>query len=262
VEFHVQDLPDGMRMEDLNDPRWLSIDWKDITLRPTWERSAEPVSMHVAAVRSGQRVGFLLSWPDPNPDLVRGFGRFPDATAIMFSLSDKVPAIPMGVGIPGLETPGRVNILQWKGDRQAEASGVDPGSVGGAQRVFLPMLARKEDSEATDLLDGAGFSTVPAASVGNERSDPALAGHSVIESNATGFGTLVYQAAEDQHSFGAASWSHGQWTVIIFRDKLSGEDVRLGSSGRIPVAFAAWDGSLRHRDGIKYVSGWHWLVLD
>jgi hypothetical protein len=36
-------------------------------------------------------------------------------------------------------------------------------------------------------------------------------------------------------------------------------DVNFSEPGRIPVTFAVWDGSKGDRDGVKLISGWHWL---
>ncbi len=267
LELKIHDLASEAMLGDLSHPDWTNVTWQQVALRPTWERSAEPVSVHVAAIRAAGRVGVLLSWPDATMDIAKDFGRFPDAAAVMFALGDQVPAIPMGVGIEGASQPGRVNIWLWKGDRQRDATA--------GQRRLTPLAesdggdGRREFAVSPDSpappgagVDDAEFALIPSASVGNVHSDPALALHAGLEANASGFGTLDYQDAGDQGVTGWAVWAPERWTAIMHRGEASGEDIRFARGARIPVAFAVWDGSQGHRDGTKFVSGWHWLVVD
>ncbi len=267
LELEIHDLSSEAMLGDLSHPDWVHVNWQQVALRPTWERSAEPISAHVAAVRTGNRVGLLLSWQDGTMDIDKDIGVFPDASAVMFAMDGRVPAIPMGVGIDGSAPAGRVNIWLWKGDRQRDASAgqrqLTPGAVDAdaSDRFEFPVTL-DGDGPRFEPNDEAGFSLLPSASVGNVHSDPGLALHAGLEANASGFGTLEYQSAENQGVRGWAVWSHGRWTAVVHRDAPEGQDIKFTRGARIPVAFAVWDGSQGHRDGTKFVSGWHWLVVD
>jgi DMSO reductase family type II enzyme heme b subunit len=40
------------------------------------------------------------------------------------------------------------------------------------------------------------------------------------------------------------------------------QDIRLPDKGRVPVAFAVWDGANGERDGQKSVSTWYYLTIQ
>ena len=127
------------------------------------------------------------------------------------------------------------------------------------------MLFRSAQPEVgdEDLRVSAAYNR-SAVATGNPQSDPALVGHSVLEANALGLGTLKYQPNEQQEVMGTAVWANGHWFVNMIRSASTGQsdDIELGAARRIPVAFAVWDGSKGDRDGIKLISGWHWLVIE
>ncbi|MCA9417181.1 MAG: hypothetical protein KC917_12955, partial [Candidatus Omnitrophica bacterium] len=38
-------------------------------------------------------------------------------------------------------------------------------------------------------------------------------------------------------------------------------DIAFNAPRKVAVTFAVWDGSKKDRDGIKLISGWHWLEI-
>jgi hypothetical protein len=102
-----------------------------------------------------------------------------------------------------------------------------------------------------------------AIDAGNHHESLELIGRAVLEANAEGFGTLKLQPPDQQNAAGTAAWSSGVWRVVLVRSIVSpdAEDVDLSDPRRIPMALAVWDGSKGDRDGIKLVSGWHWLSV-
>ncbi len=256
---------------------WLKVPTTTITLRPLWQRVEAPVTLDIRIVRSGDRLAINVSWSDATPDVEHDSGKFPDAVAIMFALGDEIPALPMGVSVEGHQASAPVNLWQWKASRQyavsmgRETDTQEPLVLPAGN--FLAFGPAKPDTsvkggaaergEEQDLRTNAQYNR-SAEAVGNVHSDPKAFGHAVLEGNAEGFGTLTYQPAEQQDVNSTAIWANGRWFVTIVRNLKPGEtaDIDLSTERRIPVAFAVWDGSRGDRDGIKHVSGWHWLVVN
>ncbi len=172
-----------------------------------------------------------------------------------------------------------VNVWHWKASRQFDAADgcrhdadnprvLPPGeyhlfklrrdAFTAQPRAELPLPPQDQDLRLGEQL------YVTAAAAGNVHSDPALTFHAALEANAIGFGTLTDQPIANQHVYASAVWASGRWFVTIFRPLPSDDagDVDLITARRIPVAFAVWNGSKGDRDGVKLISGWHWLVID
>ncbi|NIR30874.1 MAG: hypothetical protein GWN84_16475 [Gammaproteobacteria bacterium] len=60
------------------------------------------------------------------------------------------------------------------------------------------------------------------------------------------------------------SWANGAWTVIVRRPMTTVTDnqINLLRGSDYDVAFAAWDGSDKNRDGRKAISDWHTLSIE
>lgn len=276
----LQPLPDAAPLDDPSHPAWLAVHTTPLTLRPLWQRPEDILAIDVAVVSADDRVGVFCQWRDSTCDVTQDSGRFSDAVAVMFALGDDVPALPMGVHIPGLVEPGLVNIWHWKASRQYDASlgrrhDVDDprelpaGSYHQARYYLFPMPARRAAGAVWEpargwggpdpFLDNPWYQTASAA--GNVHADPVLLPHAVLEANALGLGTLTYQPSGQQDVMAAAVWSNGYWFVVMSRRWRTEQesDVTLTQRTRIPVAFAVWDGSKGDRDGIKLITGWHFL---
>ena len=251
---------------------WMGVDPVEIELKPIWQREETITHVAVRAVKDEESVSLCFQWPDPTMDVVRDQAVFPDGTAIMFAMGDEVPALPMAVKVEGFEAKAPVNIWHWQADRQIEAStGKDmeevatpPPSKGWS---LFPLSAEARANPPKVESSTSAYSPLPSfktardsGSVGNQL---ATLSHSVLESNAEGFGTLTPQPADNQDVWGAAAWSSGVWRVVLTRKiETNGEgDIAFNAPRKVAVTFAVWDGSKKDRDGIKLISGWHWLEI-
>jgi DMSO reductase family type II enzyme heme b subunit len=265
--------PDAAMFHDPVHVGWLGVEATSIQLRPLWQREEEITHVDVRIVRTRERIAFCLDWRDRTQDVGRDLKVFCDAVAIMFALGDEVPALPMGVRIEGYDPEAPVNLWHWKAARQYEASTGAPFAAGAAQRqegvcpIYGPGKPR-EKGAAPPAAEKPEWPELPsfltAVMAGNVHEDPSLRSRAVLEANALGFGTLALQYAGGQGVEGAAAWSNGTWRVIMTRvlDTGDTEDISFETARRIPITFAVWDGSKGDRNGIKLISGWHWLLMQ
>ncbi|MCG3197347.1 MAG: c-type cytochrome [Candidatus Omnitrophica bacterium] len=271
AEIAIVEAPDEGMIHDPAHVAWLGVTPSEIELKPIWQREETINHVTVRAVKNATQIALALEWRDPSMDIHRDQGVFPDGAAVMFSLGKEVPALPMGVHIPGHQPEAPVNIWHWQADRQFVAS--TPGAEQGGSfeqptekwKLFLlsseAQAAQAEKPSATGAPpELPNFRSAEEA--GNIPALPTLSRNSVLESNAEGFGTLTPQPVSDQNVLGTAVWTTGLWRVVLVRDLAAAQeaDIRLDQTGRIPVTFAVWDGAKRDRDGLKLVSGWHWLL--
>lgn len=269
-------LPDPGMIDDPTHAAWLRVQGTQIAMRPLWHRGEQATAMRVTPFRSGDQVGWRLEWNDDTLDIDQGSHLFPDAVAVMYALSEQVPALPMGVTMAEHQPAAPVNIWHWKASRQFDASrgyknpGVPREVPPGGFQVFTtasaivqpPPQPSGPGSDADLHLNDPLFTSAIAA--GNPHEDPALVLHAALDANAEGFGTLEYQPRDHQDLGATAVWGGGNWFVTLHRDATNGQalDVQFTPGRRIAVAFAVWNGSRGDRDGLKLISGWHWLVLD
>ncbi|QOJ14749.1 MAG: c-type cytochrome [Planctomycetia bacterium] len=259
-------VEDESMLDDPTHPGWLGVPAVGIELRPLWQRVETITHLDVRVVHTNRQIAVALDWRDPTLDRGVDSGVFPDAVAVMYSMSGDVPALPMGVHIEGFRAQAPVNLWHWKASRQPgpdnPLNDPAPPSESGPTRGWT--VFPKDAQPATeDVTDAAGLPETRAArEAANVRDDPALRARSVLESNAEGFGTLRLQPASSQHVRATAAWSHGLWRVVMVRDIRTGDadDVDFTRLSRIPMTFAVWDGSKGDRNGIKLISGWHWLT--
>ena len=277
AQIVAQPAPDDRMVSDPAHVAWLGVEPTLVAVKPLWQREEETTFLWVRVARTAQELAICVDWHDETMDLGRDHGIYPDATAVMFALSDEVPALPMGVEIEGHEAKEPVNIWNWKADRQYDAiTGQFHAAAGLARPAHRRwyLFTRGSQASVPDLsasasaLDFDSAAADPlyqtAGAVGNVHSDPRLTDHSVLEANALGFGTLALQPREAQDVIGTAAWSDGLWRVVMVRPLVTDDenDVQFTSSSRIPIAFAVWNGSKGDHAGVKLVSGWHWLVIE
>ncbi len=279
AEIHTHAV-DAAMLLDPSDTRWVPLPMVPVVVRPLWQRTESTTALDVAAVRAGDLAGFHLLWDDPTPDVEQDSGRFPDGVAVMFALGDEVPALPMGVDLPESAGTAPVNIWHWKASRQYDASRGRRGDSDDPRTLspgnFHHFGLAGEVDRAVHGADPVGAGGVvnedlrqdevlyrTAVAVGNTHANPALVDRATLEANAEGFGTLTYQAEAMQDVQSTAVWANGHWFVTLFRPARTGQplDVALEPGRRLAVALAVWDGSKGDRDGVKLVSGWHWLVV-
>ncbi len=279
AEIVVQERADAAMMLEPSHPGWLNIAHTRLALRPTWERPEATRAVEVAVVRAGDEIAVRLWWDDATINVGADSGEFPDAAAVMFAMTDTVPAIPMGVQVPGYTGASPVNIWQWKASRQFDAAAgfahdsdepriVPPGEY----HAFTLVPPRPVEDAPVSALGmefdqdyrAVGMFNRGAEAAGNPKADPELVGRAVLEANAEGFGTLLYQPSEKQQANSTAVFSNGHWFVTMFRTMSTDDvsDINLTRPRRIPVAFAIWDGTKSDRAGQKLITGWHWLVIE
>ncbi|MBM4108690.1 MAG: c-type cytochrome [Phycisphaerae bacterium] len=275
-ELRPAALADAAMLSDPTHAGWLRAQGTSIAMRPLWQRGTHTTAMRVTPFRVGEQVGFRLEWKDETLDIDQGSNLFPDGVAVMYAMSDAVPALPMGVTMAGHDPAAPVNIWHWKASRQFDAARgyKTPGvprevPVGGfqtfttaPQAVEAPPRPEKAGDNSDLHLDDAAFTSAVAA--GNPHEDPALVLRAALDGNAEGFGTLEYQPADQQDIGATAVWGGGSWFVTLNRAATNAHklDAQFGPGQRIAVAFAVWNGSNDDRNGLKLISGWHWLVLD
>jgi cytochrome c oxidase cbb3-type subunit 2 len=279
AELIVADAPDEAMLLDPGHLGWLGIEPIEIAIKPLWQREETITHMKVRAVRTSENFALCLEWHDDSMNVTYDQGVFPDAAAVMFAMGKEVPALPMGVQVEGHKAEAPVDLWHWKADRQWKASEASqtvkenaPQDSNAGWHLFLvPAEARTVPPVPLPVDPSAsvpsGCPVLPsyrsAEMAGNIQALPPLTPHSVLESNALGFGTLTPQPPEAQNVWGAAAWSNGFWRVVMVRPLNSADenDIKLEEGSRIPVTFAIWDGAKEDRDGIKLISGWHWLVM-
>ncbi len=271
---HIE-IATAIDKEMLFDPShiaWMGVEPVEIEIKPIWQREETITHIAVRSVKNEEFVSLCFQWPDPTMDVARDQSVFPDGTAVMFAMGDEVPALPMAVRVEGFEAKAPVNIWHWQADRQIEATeGKEMEEVGATSPSngwsLFPLSAEARanppqvESSTPDTLSLPSFMTArDSGSVGNQRT---TLSHSVLESNAKGFGSLTPQPAEAQDVWGTAAWSSGVWRVVLTREiETNGEgDIDLSEPREVAVTFAVWDGSKEDRNGIKLISGWHWLEI-
>ncbi|GIV68349.1 ethylbenzene dehydrogenase-related protein [Caldilinea sp.] len=210
----------------------------------------------VRALHNGEEIAFLLEWADAtrNDATVR-VEDFRDAVALQFPLIDGQPFYCMG------QQGGDVNIWHWKADWQAALiarrtlQDVYPN-------IHVDMYPFVDETENLYLAAYADVDFLPAEAVGNLLALPV---HTtpVEDMVAGGFGSLTSQPPEGQNVQGYGEWRDGLWRVILSRSLRSAEaeDVSFAPEKLYSVAFAAWDGANRERNGAKSTSQWVSLQL-
>lgn len=264
---------DSRLLAEPGNPGWFDLTRTSVALRPLWSRVEETLTMDVSVFRAGNLIGVRLTWADPTCDVHLDTGEFPDGVAIMFARGDEPPPLPMGIPLlPQFDAPP-VNIWAWKASRQFDASSGErhdadmPRVLGeGRYHLFGPApggggawSAAPEGVNQDLHANDPAFRTAVAA--GNIHSNPELVERAALEADAIGFGTLTYQPAELQDLQSSAVWANGHWFVTIWHaaDALGEDDISFEPGRRIPIALAVWNGSKGDRDGIKLISGWHWV---
>lgn len=269
-------VDDRTWLADPGSVRWIGIRGTAIEVHPLWQRVDDLHALTVRAARTANEVVLCFEWQDSTIDLVHGEARWPDGVAVMLAADGKVPPLPMGVSLPGLEPSAPVNVWHWRADRQIRAIADLPDPwvdfeppVPGETFVFvpgstqLPRLIDPNEGMTYDAhADDSSFRTARVAENVSSTSD--FSRSPAVEAVARGFGTLSPQPEPDQDLAGAAVWSNGMWRVVVRRPWTGrgADDVKFDPAVNVPVAFALWNGAKGDRAGVKQISGWHWLVLD
>jgi len=240
---------------------WDQVKPVTLSLTPLWQRKRSTKAIDVRVVQDAQRIAFCVAWSDGSVDLREGVHSATDGAALMFGLGSEVPPIEMG-GAEGQGHALPVNIWHWKASRQLDANEGrrhdlairEPG-------VPSDLYMFKKGDRIRGGVEESDPTYVTAWKAGNLNADPTMIGHSILEYDAAGFGTLTALPKEQQAVDGVGRWSNGEWRVVFVRDLLPGGDgdADLAHMARVPFALAVWQGSALDRDGTKLVSAWHFL---
>lgn len=251
----------------LRDP--LNASWADVpvvwvSVQPMWQRRQAAHSLGVRVARFGDRIAIHMEWEDETVDLAAGSVHdLPDAAGIMFSLTDVVPSLTMGLRGKGTDHKPQINLWQWKASWQLHRDHGEPPDAFAADPAAssIMMYPYKRGDPISGPLEEHDKTFITAQAAGNVLSDPSTFRRAAVESNAAGFGTLTPQPLAEQGVEAWGRWSRGKWHVVLVRALArSGDgDVDFSTSSRIPLSFAVWDGHASDRNGTKQISGWHWL---
>ena len=183
--------------------------------------------------------------------------------AIQFSEGKDLPTFAMG----GAESP--VTIWNWKAAWQEDLK--EHRDIETAYpHAAVDWYESQKNYELGSHIEMADTKTrfhdprfITGWGAGNPLSDPERksAGE---ESMAKGLGTLTTQKPRLEPIEVRGVWKEGAWQAVFVRDLKASEkgalEFRPGKS--LSVAFAAWDGSKKDRNGQKEVSIWNELVLE
>ncbi len=197
-----------------------------------WPRDAmSPLT--VRAFSNSEDAYFLFTWRDDTEDRAKLPGEFPDAAAVLFTLTaEEQPSSVLMMGFLG-----PANIWQWKGHLDSAFwHGEEPDIPAEAdfrypfeENETLPVSKAKAVSAARDLI-------------------------------ALGPGTITEKAG--QRVSGRGVWENGTWHVVM-RRSIAALDAEADASfpaGDQRVAFALWNGAFGDRGGRKSISDW--VVLE
>jgi mono/diheme cytochrome c family protein len=241
---------------------WREAPAVNLHLMPLWWRSDRPEEVTVQAVHDGSALALLLRWEDTTPDSTAIRPQdFRDGAAVQFALTNDPPFFAMG------QAGRAVNIWMWKSERQAdlepafqELDKVYPNIGIDSYPNLLKSPLEQPTRRAMTLESDPNF--VTAWGAGNIVADPTR--NSAAENlGAQGFGTLKAHPREAQSVVALGRYMTGSYVVQLSRQLRGGNgEVALSAGGRVPVAFAVWNGSAGDRDGKKSVTIWQELVLE
>ncbi|MCC7417468.1 MAG: c-type cytochrome [Acidobacteria bacterium] len=243
---------------------WRTAPPVNLHMMPLWWRTDRPEEITVRALHDGRTLALNLKWEDgSNDETAIRPQDFRDAAAVEFALAADPPFFAMGQ--PGAP----VNIWMWKSERQADLEPVFQD----LEKVYpnigidsYPNLTRSplEQPTRNALTLQSDPTFVTAWGAGNIVADPTR--HSAAEDlTAQGFGTLKAHPTRDQAVRAAGVYGTGSYQVQFTRALAGsggGTSMQIAPGGRIPVAFAVWNGSAGDRDGKKSVTIWQELFLE
>lgn len=230
-------LDDIGGMEDPHSSRWAqapktSVPLLNQVMYIPWGKSEKP-PISVSSVEGEDKVLFRIEWQDGTRDETVGRTEdFADAAAVMFPLKEmQDQTIMMGF-------LGPVNIWHWKADWEREMR----------ERAARP----EPDADFYPFKDDKLF--YPAKYLGNTKGGR-LRGGSAEDINAQGPGSITPNPS--QNVSGRGDYKDGKWSVVLVREKLSGDKMDFGfSQDEWLIAFAIWDGAESERGARKSISDW------
>lgn len=259
-------LPDGP-----TDPAWNERKGVQLGTFPLWKRPEPAPVLTVKAMHNGETGAFLFTWNDATKNTQDLKQRsFTDAAALQVPANTS--AQPPFHGMGDLMDDGKVRILHWKAVR---ASGKKQGEPVDLDVVYEHMYAdryrgerEKDPSQTSETrpedknLHDLNPEYQSAVDVGNPLASRELAGRSVLEYVAEGFGSLTAVPPGEQRATAQSTWSQGTWRIMIKRPLSSDakDDPSLTPGTSTWIGFALFDGHFNERNGKKSVT--QWIRLD
>jgi len=247
----------------IDDKMWATIIPTIIPMMQVHNDGRPPLEIDVRALHSETKISIRLEWPDSTPDRrMVSSSSFTDGSAIQFSLSESDPPL----FIMG-STNNLVNIWYWNAAMGRKTTDVEtkyPGMAVDDYPFAGRVYPRKKMGHPKIVSSNATrMPFISAWAVKNPNSGPSLTS-SVMDLNATGFGTLMPQGLKGQNLKSSQRWWKGKWQVVFTRAIESNEkkDVKLRPGSIRPIAFAVWDGSRGDRNGQKSVTTWYKIRIE
>ncbi len=244
--------------------QWSTAEPVLVVLMPLWWRDARLEGLEVKALHDGKKIAFHLSWKDATKDdSAVAIQSFSDGVAIQLSQGKDLPTFAMG----SAESP--VTIWNWKAAWQEdlkEHRDIETAYPHAAVDWYESQKNYKLGSQIEMADTKTRFHDpkfITGWGSGNPLSDPERKS-AAEESMAKGIGSLTAQKPKVEPVDVHGVWKDGVWQTVFVRDLKVSEkkalEFRPGES--MSVAFAAWDGSKKDRNGQKEVSIWNELVLE
>jgi hypothetical protein len=213
----------------------------------------------VQALNDGQTIGWRVAWDDQTADMNVDTGRFTDAVALEFPLSDKAAPMMGGFRTQG----GKVQILYWKALWQKDINEGFQDVQDVYPNYWTDLYWFAEGGFPYHVLESFQNPASKQWFVGYQAGNPVSVFsrlQPVEELVAEGWGTLTHRHSKQEESAtsGKGVWDGKQWSVVFLRP-LKTEDVTdhqfaVDKPGQ--VAFAVWQGSEENVGGRKHWSNW------
>ena len=181
----------------------------------------------VKAFHNGKDIYFYLEWKDDTEDRGVEINTFPDATAVMFSLTDDAPPSTLMMGFLG-----QANIWHWKANQDSKFWKIPYPEKTAYVDFYYPF----EDEELFEV----SKEQFPSA---------------VNDLVAVRVGTITRKERQDVQ--GRGIWKDGTWHVVLKRSLKEVDpeiDAVFTSEKDRFCAFAVWNGAKGDRGGRKSIS--------
>ena len=254
--LYIARVEDGAELEPFS-ADWLRADRKTVAIRP--QTVTMPIleessldSVVVSALLDGDDIVWRVAWKDPQPDQNVDTGRFCDAAALQFPVTENASFM-MGA------KDQAVHILHWKALWQLDIDEHFQDVQDVHPNYWTDLYWFAEGSFPYPVPDAfeneASLAWFPAYRAGNPMADFRRA-QPVEELSAQGYGTLTHQERTATRARG--SWKDGEWAVVFRRPIRTDDDAdyQFAHGDHGDVALAVWQGSSKNVGGRKHHSEW------
>jgi hypothetical protein len=214
-------------------------------------------SVEVRSLNNATHIAFRVTWADTTKDEhTTSADDFRDAVAIQIADAGGTPPVCMGSG------SSRMHIMHWKADWQADIEGGFHDLEDEFPNFWVdtyPFLLGGPPYIVPDNFTDEAKLYLVGWEVGNPFSEP-LKVTAVEDAIAHGFSTITTQ--ESQDALGRGEWSANSWSVVVSREKNTGDGVDTVVGDDNVLAFAVWDGTSEDVGSRKSTSAWVPLVVE